>query len=173
MFIGLIEFAKPFRALSKQQLVDLFVEGKKFVRSKRLPKPTDEGQRLHDAHHAFAETLTYKPFNRYRFIPATPQAIKKAFKKAKERDPEGFAESKLESQSDPVMFDYYFLERYNKGKIRRKNLDTENFISGLEGVKASRNPLFEEDRDYWLGRRARKTLLPKEYKQASYMVVDQ
>lgn len=34
MFIGLIEFGKPFRALSKQQLIDLFVEGRKFVRSK-------------------------------------------------------------------------------------------------------------------------------------------
>jgi hypothetical protein len=172
MFIGLIEFARPFRALNKQQLIDLFVEGRSFTRAKRLPIAENPPILLHDAHHAFAEKLASsgtRPFSSYRFIPATPQKLKQVVKKYKQEP--GYWEHRKEQGGIVVESD---LGEKNK-VIRKKNKATEEFIAGLEGIKIGGDislDAVEDSRSYWLGRRTRKKLLPKEYKNASYMVRD-
>jgi hypothetical protein len=167
--IGLIEFAKPFRGLDVDTLTRVLASGKKWTRHNRLPisKKNTSIDLLHGAHHDFAEQLArsgQRRFNKYRFAPITPQLVKKVKDKLKKY-------KKWRS--------FYIHEEITDRRTKRalrqqlKNREVENFVAGLEGLKPGNVSIDDLDsRSYWLGRRARKKLMPKDLKQATRTVYD-
>jgi len=136
--LNLILFAKHFRGLKKEQLEKLVKVGKNWAKRNRLSISKYPELISHDIIHTAGEQLRPK----YRLAPLSPKFVKNY----KKRNP-----------STPQ----YLLEQKAKTSLTNsKNIEVENYITGLEGTKQSSST----SRAYWLGRRDRKKNLPKDYK---------
>lgn len=157
---NLILFAKPFRGLKKEQLEKLVKAGKNWAKRNRLGQSKYPELVVHDALHSIGEKLNTK----YTFAPLTPRLIKNHLKGTQEIiNPYG------------VKQELDLLGSLSSRLTKKRNLKAESYIAGLEGSKAidrnldfdltvNRPPNRKELEAYWLGRRARKKQLPKEYK---------
>jgi hypothetical protein len=158
--LNLILFAKPFRGLKKEQLEKLVKAGKNWAKRNRLGQTRYPELAVHDTLHSIGEKLNTK----YTFAPLTPRLIKSRLKGTQEIiNPYG------------VNQELTLLRDLSSRLTRKRNMKAESYVAGLEGSKAidknldfdltvSRPPNRKELEAYWLGRRARKKQLPKEYK---------